>query len=104
MNEQQDREQAQREAQDLTRVIAIGMDVRSFMASAAGLYLHAKANQEVIQAQEQLVDVDATDIDRIQALQLQARVAQRVLSWIGEIVSQGEAAESQFAEMQSFPD
>lgn len=102
--QQQERQQAQVEAQDLQRVIGIGMDVQVFMEGAAGRYIRARANTQMQEAMEALASANPFDNREIQQHQQKYQVASLVLSWIGDIVTEGENAARQFAELQHIPD
>lgn len=92
---------------ELQRLMGRGMDVEAFMASDMGRYIQRRASEEIETAQEKLVEVDAADITTIRALQLDARVAQRVLTYFGDMVKEAEAAEAQHKATyaaEQFPD
>lgn len=88
----------------LKRVIGRGFDVEAFMGSEPGKYFQLRANRELEEAQEALVQVDAADIAAIRALQMKAQVAQRVLTWFGDAVTEGENAERELTSLESHPD
>lgn len=75
-----------------------GFDVQAFMRSDIGKYFQMRANAELEQAQEALVTVPADSAHAIRQLQMKAQVAQRVLLWFGEAVTEGEGAEAQYAQ------
>lgn len=83
----------QQEVQLLKKAIGRGFDVEAFMGSEIGQYLRLRASREIEEAQEALIDVDAFDATRIRDLQLQARVGQRVLSYLADAITEGENAE-----------
>lgn len=85
------------ELQELTRIIARGFDAEAFMDSDMGRFIRARANEELHQAQDALVAVDAGDVKAIRELQLQARVAERVLTYFGDMTAEAKAAEQQHA-------
>lgn len=84
------------EIQALQRAMARGFDVEAFMRQDIGQYFSLRASRELEEAQDALVDCDASDHAQVRQLQLQARVAQRVLSWFAEAVTEGENARTQF--------
>ena len=101
MNDEQDqhaRETDARDLQEMRAIIARALDIKVFMAGDAGRFLQARANTEIASAQEQLIEVDPTKTEEIRALQNQAKVAARVLLWLGEAVTEGENAERAFIE------
>lgn len=79
--------------------IALGLDIKQFMGSAIGQYMHSRANAEIEQALEALKIADAEDPKAIRQWQNQIAVAERVLSWLGEAVTSGENAETQFEQL-----
>lgn len=82
--------------QELLRVAGFGMDVEKFMRSELGRYLQRRAQDDISRAQDALLTVDPEDAKAVRALQNEAAVAERVLSWLGEAVTQGEQAARQF--------
>lgn len=80
--------------QQLRQLIARGFDVEAFMASEPGRYIQQRASEELQQAQDALVGVNPTDAAAVAALQLDARVAQRVLTYFGDMVDEALAAEA----------
>lgn len=87
------------EVRRLRAVIERGFDVQAFMRSDIGKYFAMRANRELEEAQEALVEADASNAADIRQLQLKAQVAQRVLLWFGEAVTEGEGAEEQYAQV-----
>lgn len=85
--------------QRIKRTIDLGLQVQQFMRTDAGRELARRANEELIAAQEALLETDLmTDDGRKAAaeLQLRGRTASRVLTWLGDIVTEGENAEKAF--------
>ncbi len=89
-------EQEDKDLRELQGVIAFGLDTKVFMGTTLGRFLHAKANAEIAQAEEALLDVDPEDPKAIRKLQNTAAVARSFLLWIGEAVQAGENAEREF--------
>ena len=81
------------ELRELRRKAAIGMDVKAFMQSDAGRHLSERANEEMEAAKEDLLTLDL-QLQRKEAThaQLRGRVAAGVLTWLADIVTEGEQA------------
>lgn len=85
MSQQEDRELTQIQAQ-----IAFGLDVQAFMRSSIGVYLTAKANNDIDAALESLKTADPEDAKAIRTLQNDIKCAENFLLWMGEAVTDGE--------------
>jgi hypothetical protein len=71
-----------------------GREVADFIDNdRIGQYLINRAQRDLAQAQERLLSVDPTDAKAIAAMQLDARVANRVRGWLAEAVQDGIDAE-----------
>jgi len=70
----------------------IGDKAREFVESELGKTLLGMAKQEVALAQEALEIVEPTDIEKIRALQNQAKIARYFEQWLAELISKGENA------------
>lgn len=84
---------AQQEITLLKKAIGLGFDVEAFMSSDIGRYLQIRASRELEQAQDALVAADASDLHAIRELQVQARVAQRILTYLADALQEGTNAE-----------
>lgn len=84
---------------DLLQAVELGLDFQAFMASKIGKALARRANEEIEAADFALRTVDPDNPKAIRALQFKAAVASAALTWIGEIVTQGENAEMQLQSM-----
>jgi len=72
-----------------------GREVRQFIdEDAIGKYLIERARETLLAAGQALVEVDPNDRKKIEALQLDARVANRVRGWLAEAVETGLNSES----------
>lgn len=87
-----------KDVQQLQRLMARGYDVEAFMKTDMGVYIRARANRELEEAQEALLEVNASDTAAITELQLKGRVAARLLTYFGDMVTEAEAAEQQHAQ------
>lgn len=101
-------EQPTREQQDEARELdearnemAFGMDVQQFMATAIGGYLKARANQHMQEAFQDFLTVDPTDHKAVVDIQVRGRTPAALLSWLGDAVANGEAAELKFSELHA---
>jgi hypothetical protein len=83
----------------LKATIGLGMDVRQFLEHGGGRALTARANAEIQAAQDAWVEHNPEDPDQAAAMRkkhFDARVAAAVLSWLGDIVTEGENAERNY--------
>jgi len=97
--QQQEQRELQDEVGEARRLMEVGMDVEAFMKTPAGRYIQARANKELEDAQEFLVNASLDSPEgraAAQEQQLNARVAQRLLSYLGDIVQEGKNAERAF--------
>lgn len=88
----------------LKKAIGRGFDVEAFMGSDIGKYFQLRASREIEEAQDALTTIEASDTSGIRALQLKAQVAQRVITWFGDAVTEGENAERQLAAYDTHSD
>lgn len=73
---------------------AFGREIELFLEEdRIGHYLVERARSDLAVAQEALVDIDPADARAIAALQLDARVANRVRQWLGEAIQAGQQAQ-----------
>lgn len=70
----------------------IGDAARKFVESELGKTLLGMAQQEIALAQEALETVDPTNIEKVRALQNQAKVGRNFEQWLAELISKGENA------------
>lgn len=71
-----------------------GREVEDFIErDVIGQYLIDRAKRDLEQAGAKLLDVDPTDAKQIAAIQLDARVAQRVRGWLSEAIQDGNDAQ-----------
>ncbi|MBP7966155.1 MAG: hypothetical protein KAZ23_01960 [Burkholderiaceae bacterium] len=97
--QQQEQRELQDEVGEARRLMEVGMDVEAFMKTPAGRYIQARANKELEEAQDALVDAALESAEgraAAQEHQLKARVAQRLLTYLGDIVQEGKNAERSF--------
>lgn len=97
--QQQEQRELQDEVGEARRLMEVGMDVEAFMKTPAGRYIQARANRELEAAQDSLVSAALNSAEgraAAQEHQLNARVAQRLLSYLGDIVQEGKNAERAF--------
>lgn len=72
-----------------------GREVAEFVEhDRIGQYIIDQAQADLAEAQSKLLEVDPTDAKAIAALQLDARVAQRVRTWLAEAIQNGRDAET----------
>ena len=103
MDQQPTREQ-QEEARELDTArneMAFGMDVQQFMKTDIGRYLRKRANDHMEQAFQDFLHVDPTDHKAVVDVQVRGRTPAALLAWLGDAVSDGEAAELKFSELHA---
>jgi len=72
-----------------------GREVEQFCdTDPIGQYLINRAREDLAKAQEALVTIDPYATQEIAALQLNARVAQKVRTWLREAIEAGRNAEA----------
>jgi hypothetical protein len=93
--EQQAAEQRElsEETREARRLIELGLDAEAFMRSDLGRAIATRASRELEAAQEKLVDCDPFDVNAVRGLQMQAQVAQRVLTYFADLENEGRNAE-----------
>lgn len=85
--------QEQRDIEQMRAEVAFGLDVQQFMTTSMGKYLTQRAQIEIDDAKDGLVDVDPEDHRAVRELQNKAKVASMFLEWMGEAVTTGEMAQ-----------
>jgi hypothetical protein len=71
-------------------LVTFGKEVEYFMdQDRIGRYIIENAVLEMSETAEELAEVDAHDIAKVQALQVKFRVAASVRNWLGQAVSRG---------------
>lgn len=79
----------------LVRTAVLGKEVEEFLHSDIGHYMTARADAEIAQATEQLKRVSPSWFwgrRKIVRLQNQIAVAERVLHWLAEAITEGRHA------------
>ncbi len=105
MSEEQDR-RAEREAliashRDYYSAIDFAIEVQTFMGSRLGLYLVERAEEEREAAMKELVEVDATDMNKIRRLQSDIKRAESIQYWMAELLQEGKAAQETLMNMDA---
>lgn len=88
---------------DITRRIALGLDIERLMGTDIGRYLQQRAQDKHDAALEALSTVDPEDARAVRALQNEAAVARMFLEWLGEAVTEGEQAQMQLEQQDRIP-
>lgn len=76
----------------VVRWATFGAQVEDFLNGPIGQHLLDKARQEVLDAVEKLKITDPEDSKTIRALQNQARVADSIVTWLGDAIAEGHGA------------
>ena len=66
-----------------------GEDVRTFLVSNVGRYLHGRARIQLLEAQDELVRCAPEELMDLQA---KAKQAEIFMSWLAEAISNGDLA------------
>lgn len=89
-------QQENKDIEQMRAEVAFGLDVHQFMGTSMGRYLTQRAQIEIAEAKDALVDVDPEDPKAVRDLQNKARVASMFLEWMGEAVTTGEMAQEEW--------
>lgn len=76
----------------------LGQDVRQFLNSRPGRYLHGRAKLVLQEAKESAIEVDLEEEgakEKLRKLQQDARFAREFMRWCADAIENGEAAETQ---------
>ncbi|MGR9117432.1 MAG: hypothetical protein ACU85E_16915 [Gammaproteobacteria bacterium] len=79
--------------EQLIKEARLGIEAEAFLSTDLGRYLIARANEERIEALEQLAVVDPNDIKAIAKLQNKVAVADSIQTWIANAIQNGYYAE-----------
>lgn len=77
----------------LLAAVALGLDAEQFMNSPLGRYLVDRIESEVYAALSELKQVDAEDPRHIRDLQNRVYRAEKILTWLDEVIQEGRNAE-----------
>lgn len=76
----------------LVRWATFGRQVEDFLDSPIGQHLLAKARNDSQDAADKLKLADPEDAKAVRALQNQARIADSILTWLGDAIHAGQSA------------
>lgn len=77
----------------------LGRDAEEFLATELGRYIVGRCEQEIQEAQDELSRVSPWRKNRIRELQNQVWRAKSVQGWLGELITDGKAAEVALEEL-----
>ena len=77
----------------------LGQDALTFLRTPLGKWLQAVAKQEKQNAMEDLLDTECYNPMEILHKQMDAKIADNFIRWIGEAIQNGRIAEQQLEEM-----
>lgn len=80
---------------ELVQWARFGKQVELFLKSDIGSYLAKRARDEKSTAVEELIKADPMDSRTVSKWQLQARVADSILEWLGNAIDAGHSAMEQ---------
>jgi hypothetical protein len=89
---------ADAEDEYLFRVARLGVEARRVFGADIATYLENRAQQDRLNALRKLEDVSPCDSVTIARLQVEALAAAKALTWIENVISEGEAAEGRLRE------
>ena len=78
--------------EELIAAAEIGDEALKFVESDLGRTMLGIAEQDILLAQQKLLDVDPDDSRRVREIQNDARVALMFKSWLVELIDKGNAA------------
>lgn len=82
------------EARDLAerlKIVETGIDAEAFVQSALGRYIVKRSEEERERAVTALIEADASDVNKVRALQLDIRVIDAAQQYIADAISEGQA-------------
>jgi CelD/BcsL family acetyltransferase involved in cellulose biosynthesis len=82
----------------------LGRDAREFLSSEIGQYIVGRAGIEKQEAQDQLSRVSPWRRNRIRQLQNEVWRAESVVSWLAELITNGQQAEAVLEEINATDD
>lgn len=74
------------------RLAMFGKQVEHFLDTGIGRYLIERASKQSEAAVESLKQVDPTDMKAVMKAQLEVRVADSIIVWLGDAVADGQQA------------
>lgn len=86
---------------ELIAAAELGEEARNFLASDLGKCLLGMAQQDVMDAQEQLEVIDPTKVEEIRQLQSQAKRGRNFEQWLLELLDKGESAIEVFRQQEA---
>lgn len=79
----------------LFQAARLGVLADSFLRSDLGRKIAEKADREIQDCMEALLDIDPDDAKTVRAIQFKAAVARSAVAYLVEIVQEGRAAEAE---------
>lgn len=82
----------------------LGDDVRAFLTSPVGKYLHGCAKQELEAVRDAMEDFNPNSFwgrRKLRKLQIRAKAARMFMAWCAEAITQGEMSYQQLKEYRS---
>lgn len=82
----------------------LGEQIRAFLVSPAGRYLHGRAKQLLLQSQEDALGCNPDSFfgrRKLRRIQQDADVARRFMTWCADAIVEGEAS---YRELQQYND
>ena len=83
------------EEETLFAIAAMGEEAHRFFHSDLGRYVTGAAKQDIQEIQEKLLTISPWRKRKIQHLQNQAKAAQLAISWLAEVITNGDDAHQQ---------
>lgn len=74
--------------------VAIGLDVRAFLATDVGKLITGRAGQELDEARMELETLDPEDTRAIRAAQSRIAVCRNIITWLADAIGNGRQAEA----------
>lgn len=81
------------EDQFLFAEVRLGIEIAEFWNSEAGRYLRGRCQQLVSDGAAQLLVIDPSDSKKIAEIQIPAKAAQQLVTFVSEAIANGDASE-----------
>ena len=91
--------QNQQELNEIQQKIALGLDAEAFFRSDLGKYLLGRAEDDAIQAINELKEISPTKTERIRTLQSTIARSENFELWLKEALIVGQSSEEQLDQM-----
>lgn len=88
------------EVDQFLNIARLGIDAEAFMSTPIGRFINGKAQAELDQAMNELVDADPDDAKANRDIRNRIHVVSMFLNWIGEAIAAGNEAHRNLKEAE----